>query len=445
MAAYLGFCGQNHALTLRLGELQVKHRTKRRLRSSAVASPERANERRRHGQGSITETAPGVWRLRVLVGIDVLTQHPIQRSRTFRGTRAGAERAMTSFRAELVDVPVHTQQPATRQLLSDVVRAHLTASTFAPGTRRSYESAFRLHIEQGFGRRRIDTITAPLMRDYYRALNDQKGLSASSVWSIYSLISGSLRRAAKESGLRFDFNQLVTPPKPTAEKQQLASDKELVAAFAAAAELGDGWPLLLRLACATGMRRGELVALRWSSLDARDTLHVAKAISDDKGGSIEKAPKNGHARYVAIDSETVRRWHHRRHETARWCDSSGLQFTDARYVFTANPEGSLPQRPDRVTGVWDKIRTSAGLNSELEFRALRNWHVTVLDDELGFDLAKIGRRVGHSRSDSSATGMTARYSLRDRKVDADMAHGIGTRLASIERHALTMRLPLGDR
>ncbi len=94
-----------------------------------------------------------------------------------------------------------------------------------------------------------------------------------------------------------------------------------------------------------------------------------------------------------------------------------------------------------MTGVWGTIRSDAALNGELEIRALRNWHITVLDDQLGFDLAKIGRRVGHSRSDSTATGMTARYSLSDRNVDAEVADGVGQRLDAIEKHEATMRLP----
>jgi len=98
-----------------------------------------------------------------------------------------------------------------------------------------------------------------------------------------------------------------------------------------------------------------------------------------------------------------------------------------------------------VSDVWSELRTAAAVNPALEFRALRNWHVTILDDELGFELAEIGRRVGHSRASSTATGMTARYSLSDKKVDAEMAAGVAARLAEIDDLAVTLRSPRGGR
>ena len=70
------------------------------------------------------------------------------------------------------------------------------------------------------------------------------------------------------------------------------------------------------------------------------------------------------------------------------------------------------------------------MNPKLEFRALRNWHVSTLDAS-GFDLAKIGRRVGHSQL-NSATAMTSHYSLSEQKADAEMAQAIEVRLDEIE-------------
>ena len=340
---------------------------------------------------------------------------------------------MRQFRSDVDHAPAAKQNVSSRMLLNDVIAEHLAASThLAPGTRRGYASLYKNHVAPGIGQERVEVITASLMRRYYAGLSKTKQLKPASIWTIYSLISGALRRASREHGLVFDFNQLVTPPKPVAEKQQMATDDELRRLFAAARKLGGDWPLLFRLACATGMRRGELVALRWSSLDSSGRLYVDKAIADDEGGLIEKTPKNGSARYVQLDDETVRQWNTEHQRVTAFLTDAGLDFTTDRFVFAATPEGHLPRRPDRVSGVWDSLRTSAQLNPALVFRALRNWHVTILDDELGFELAKIGRRVGHSRSSGTATGMTARYSLSDKSVDVDMANGVARKLATVD-------------
>ena len=76
------------------------------------------------------------------------------------------------------------------------------------------------------------------MRDYWRALADQRDLAPASIKKLHALISGALRRGAREHGLRFDFHQLVPPPGLTLEKRKYATDAELVAVFETAAAMG---------------------------------------------------------------------------------------------------------------------------------------------------------------------------------------------------------------
>lgn len=144
-----------------------------------------------------------------------------------------------------------------------------------------------------------------LRRDSDAALAERRDLASASVTRSHALISGALRRGACEAGVRFDLDQLVPAPGLTVERRGDATDAQLVAVFAAAVELGGSWLLLFRLACATGMRRGELVALRWSSLDAYNCLYANRGIIDDVGGSVETARKNGHPRYVDADGATA--------------------------------------------------------------------------------------------------------------------------------------------
>lgn len=107
------------------------------------------------------------------------------------------------------------------------------------------------------------------------------------------------------------------------------------------------------------------------------------------------------------------------------------------FISPRTPSSSLAcptavDRSDRTgsASVWDALRADLDVNPKLEFRALRNWHVSTLDAS-GFDLAKIGRRVGHSQL-NSATAMTSHYSLSEQKADAEMAQAIEVRLDEIE-------------
>lgn len=192
--------------------------------------------------------------------------------------------------------------------------------------------------------------------------------------------------------------------------------------------IGDERPFLLHLARATGMRRGELVALRWSSLDGQ-ALYVDASVVATEGHLLSKSTKTGHARYVHIDDVTAQRWTGLLAVRQALLAEKGVHLAPDSFVFAGVPDGSRPIRPDRTSKVWDALRTDFDVNPKLEFRALRNWHISTLD-ALGFDLAKIGRRVGHSQP-NSATAMTSHYSLAGQKVDGEMAAAIGDQLGEI--------------
>ncbi len=397
-----------------------------------MAPPAAPPPQRRYGIGSVEEIAPGSWRLRVYVGSHPVTGKPIQRSQRFRGTRPAAEKALLKLRAKAEQekhAGVRATTP-TKVTVAAVLDAHLAASrnSLAPGTLAAYDSARKLHVPEGFGKKRVDALTSQSFRDLYAWLEEQ-GLSDASIWKVYALMSGALTRAVREHGVDFDSKLMVTPRKPTARKRQMATDEELARLLRASASLGDEWPFLLRLACATGMRRGELVALRWSSLDGH-VLYVDASVVATEGLLLSKSTKTGHARYVHIDDVTAECWASLHHARNALLAPKGVDLARDSFVFAGVPDGSRPIRPDRISKVWDALRTDLSVNPKLEFRALRNWHISTLD-ALGFDLAKIGRRVGHSQP-NSATAMTSHYSLAEQKVDAEMAVAVGVRLAQID-------------
>ena len=392
----------------------------------------RASPRRGYGQGSLVEIEPGVWRMRVHLGKDAITGKMIQPSRRFRGSRAAAERELARFRAEVEESGPRPLAMSSRVTLNEVIERHLAASDqLAPGTRRTYQSQYERHIAPGLGRSPVAKLTAQGMRTYYRRLAEESELSDSSIWSIYSLISGAIRRAQREDGLRFDRNQLVTPRKAHRPEKKLITDEELSRVFDVADELAGDWPLLFRILCATGMRRGEAMALRWSSLDANNVLAIRSGAVDDQGGIIEKLPKTGNRRELLLDDTTAAMWRERQADRPRAARRRRPRrpATDL-YVFSNDVTRSTPRRPDLVSKKWNAIRQQADVPADVELRSLRNWHITVLR-EAGFPLEFIGRRVGHEGRNVSPLAMTASYTVSRLAQERAMAEVIEARLEPI--------------
>ncbi len=400
--------------------------------------------RRGYGQGSLVEIAPGIWRMRVHLGKDAITGKMIQPSRRFHGSRLAAERELARFRAELEEAGPRPLAMSTRVTLNEVVERHLVASDqLAPGTRRTYQSQYERHIAPGLGRSPVSKLTAQGMRTYYRRLAGESGLSDSSIWSIYSLISGAIRRAQREDGLRFDRNQLVTPRKAHRPEKKLIADDELRRVFDAARELAGDWALLFRVLCATGMRRGEAMALRWSSLDANNVLTVRTGAVDDHGGIIEKLPKTGSRRELLLDDTTAALWRKRQASVLAQLAADDLPSGEDLYVFSNDVTLSTPRRPDLVSKKWNAIRQQADVPADVELRSLRNWHITVLR-EAGFPLEFIGRRVGHEARDVSPLAMTASYTVSRLTQERAMAEVIEARLGPISTEPTSRRSSTPD-
>lgn len=387
--------------------------------------------RRGYGQGSLTEIEPGLWRMRVHLGTDAITGKMVQPSRRFRGSRAAAERELGRFRAELDESGPRPLAMSSRVTLNEVIERHLAASAeLAPGTRRTYQSQHERHIAPGLGRSPVAKLTANGMRSYYRRLADEAGLSDSSIWSIYSLISGAIRRAQREDGLRFDRNQLVTPRKAHRPEKTLLTDDQLASVLVVTDQLGGDWPLLVRILCATGMRRGEAAALRWGSLDDDDVLSVRVGAVDEHGGVIEKLPKTGNRRKLLLDATTAEMWRSRKAAVTEELELEGLKLRPELYVFSNDIARRRPRRPDLITKKWAAIRRESNVPDDVELRSLRNWHITTLR-EAGFPLEFIGRRVGHEGRSESPLAMTASYTVSRLPQERAMADTIEARLAEV--------------
>jgi integrase len=151
---------------------------------------------------------------------------------------------------------------------------------------------------------------------------------------------------------------------------------------------------LVAVALATGMRRGELCALRWKDVDLdASKLQVERSLEQTKAGLRFKSPKTRHGRRrVSLPSYIVTEL--RAHWTEQQKQRLALGFgRDPEALVFGRADGS-PLIPNSVTTEWRRVVQALKL-PKVSFHALRHTHASQLIAS-GMDVLSISRRIGHS-------------------------------------------------
>jgi integrase len=129
-----------------------------------------------------------------------------------------------------------------------------------------YRSAVRVHFDPAFEHLRLEEITPRLVDQWRRALIEERGLSNRSVNKLLVLLHGVLERARKVWGLHENpVRDIERQPLTRRAHIDVYSTKEIRALMRAAASNQDR--AIFQTAAFTGLRMGELLALRWRDVD----------------------------------------------------------------------------------------------------------------------------------------------------------------------------------
>ena len=168
---------------------------------------------------------------------------------------------------------------------------------------------------------------------------------------------------------------------------------------------------LLMLAALTGMRRGELCALRWPDIDF-DTgvLTVNHAVVVAPKGLVVKATKSNRDRIVALDPVALALLEQHRLRALSWISQAGSELNANAFVFSPYVEATKPFRPDNVTSFFIRVRNEVGAPA-VRLHDLRHFTATQLIGA-GVDVRTVAGRLGHS--DPSVTLRVYSHALEER-------------------------------
>ena len=184
-----------------------------------------------------------------------------------------------------------------------------------PSTVRDYGSTIRAHLVPAFGSRQIEDISSDDIERWKTGLGSETGMSNTTKLKILTILNGVFERARKV--YKLPHNPMAVVEKPS---QRVGGDidvysvEEVLALVRAAADEQDA--AIYLTAALTGLRRGELVALRWRDIDFSGQL-IRVRVSFTEGGLT--TPKSGKVRAVPMApqvAEALARLADREHFTA---------------------------------------------------------------------------------------------------------------------------------
>lgn len=256
--------------------------------------------KRGNGEGSISRRKDGGWMAQYVVHTaDGSRKRKTVYGKTRIEVAAKLARALSQREDGLVfDDGGLTVEDYLGRWLKGSVRDTVRTSTYERN-----EQIVNLHVTPALGRLKLKALTPAQVRWFYREKLDQ-GLSSATVHKMHVVLHKALGQATRGGLIPRNVTEAVKVPQVRRKEIEPLSTEETKKLLAAAR--GDRFEALYVLAVTTGLRQGELLALRWDDVDLEGgTLRVRRTLTRVKGSYSLGDPKTAKSRRSVRLTETA--------------------------------------------------------------------------------------------------------------------------------------------
>ena len=348
-------------------------------------------KKRANGEGSIRKRKDGRWEGRYTAGHDPATGKTIYKNvlgKTQTEVKEKLKRAIEdSAKLDMSKVGQYT----VGQWM-DVWFENYAKIKVRPSSHQTYRGYIENHIKPNIGSIPLNKLTSLELQKLYKKLlgngrverieskKQPKGLSAKTVRNINQIISSALNLAIEQRLILTNPADACALPKLEHREMKTLPVEQLTSFLREAKESGVFEMYYIELA--TGLRRGELLGLKWSDIDLEHgSLRVQRQIARIDGEIVEAPLKTKNAyRTLPLSADAI-----------DVLKTQEKKCGNSQYVFPS-PTGG-PISPDSVLHMLHRVLKRAGL-PKVRFHDLRHTFAT-LALQNGVDIKTVSGMLGH--------------------------------------------------
>ena len=347
-------------------------------------------KKRANGEGNIRKRKDGRWEGRFTAGHDPATGKQIIKN-VLGKTQAEVKEKLKKALVEAGQVDFTKGGKYTVGTWMDEWFENVAKIKVRPSSHQTYKGYIDNHIKPNIGNIPLEKLTTMDLQKFYRKLltkgrieriesrEQPKGLSAKTVRNINQVISSAMDLAVAQKIIPANPTNACELPKVEHQEMQTIPAEQLQAFLAEARATGVYEMYYIELA--TGLRRGELLGLKWTDIDWKNGIIKVRRQVARVDGQIVEAPlktKNSY-RTVTISQQAIEVLKEQKRKT------------NDQYVFPS-PNGG-PISPDSVNNMLKRVLERAGI-PKVRFHDLRHTFATIALQN-GVDIKTVSGMLGH--------------------------------------------------
>ena len=348
-------------------------------------------KRRANGEGNLRKRKDGRWEGRYTAGRDPDTGKAIYKN-VLGKTQAEAKAKLKQAIEEAKGLDASKAGRYTVGEWMEVWFEHYAKVKVRPSSHQTYRGYIDNHIKPNIGKIQLEKLTSLELQKFYKRLLEKgrvnriesrkqsKGLSAKTVRNIHQIISSAMQLAREQNLIIGNPAEGCALPRLEHREMKTLPVEQLQSFLRESKDSGVFELYYLELA--TGLRRGELLGLKWEDIDLeRGDLRVKRQIARINGEVVEAPLKTKNAyRTLPLAADTI-----------DVLEAQRKKAGDSPWVFPG-PTGG-PISPDSVLHMLHRVLKRAGL-PRVRFHDLRHTFAT-LALQNGVDVKTVSGMLGH--------------------------------------------------